>query len=177
MSELSFLHTDSYNETDLQSAIQRHFELLNIQIAPDARVVIKPNLIMRCGPERAATTHPAIVEAVVRQLQAMGVRDITIADSPGGLYTPQLLAAAYAATGMETVAKQYGVKLNTTVGSRELRGADAALCRTFDIIDPVADADCVINLCKLKTHCMTMLSCGVKNLFGCIPGLLKPQLH
>ena len=35
MSELSFLHTDSYNETDLQSAIQRHFELLNIQIAPD----------------------------------------------------------------------------------------------------------------------------------------------
>lgn len=24
---------------------------------------------------------------------------------------------------------------------------------------------------------MTMLSCGVKNLFGCIPGLLKPQLH
>lgn len=177
MSELSFLHTDSYNETDLQSAVQRHFELLNIQIAPDARVVIKPNLIMRCGPERAATTHPAIVEAVVRQLQAMGVRDITIADSPGGLYTPQLLAAAYAATGMETVAKQYGVKLNTAVGSRELRGADAALCRTFDIIDPVADADCVINLCKLKTHCMTMLSCGVKNLFGCIPGLLKPQLH
>ena len=73
--------SDSYNETDLQSAVQRHFELLNIQIAPDARVVIKPNLIMRCGPERAATTHPALVEAVVCQLQAMGVRDITIADS------------------------------------------------------------------------------------------------
>lgn len=177
MSELSFLHTGSYNGPDLQTVVQRHFELLNVQIASDARVVIKPNLIMRCGPERAATTHPALVEAVVRQLLTMGVRDITIADSPGGLYTPQLLTASYAATGMEAVAKRCGVRLNTAVGSRELRSTDAALCRSFDIIDPVADADCVINLCKLKTHCMTMLSCGVKNLFGCVPGLLKPQLH
>ena len=30
---------------------------------------------------------------------------------------------------------------------------------------------------KVKTHGITGLSGGVKNLFGCIPGLMKPELH
>ena len=132
---------------------------------------------MRCPPERTATTHPAVIEAVVRQLQARGARRITIADSPGGLYTPQILSAAYEATGMAAVAGRTGASLNLSAGSRNVHVAEGALCRDFDVIDPVADADFVVNCCKLKTHCMTTLSCGVKNLFGCVPGLLKPQLH
>ena len=51
------------------------------------------------------------------------------------------------------------------------------MCHSFSLIDPVLEADLVINICKLKTHCMTTLSGGVKNLFGCIPGLMKPELH
>lgn len=35
----------------------------------------------------------------------------------------------------------------------------------------------MVSVCKLKTHSMTTLSGGVKNLFGCIPGLQKPELH
>lgn len=70
-----------------------------------------------------------------------------------------------------------GASLNLSADSRNVHVAEGALCRDFDVIDPVADADFVVNCCKLKTHCMTTLSCGVKNLFGCVPGLLKPQLH
>ena len=38
-------------------------------------------------------------------------------------------------------------------------------------------ADYIINICKLKTHAMTGYSGGIKNLFGTIPGLEKPQMH
>lgn len=39
------------------------------------------------------------------------------------------------------------------------------------------EADYIINICKLKTHAMTGYSGGIKNLFGTIPGLEKPQMH
>ena len=177
MARISFLGTAGYDPDCVQAAVDRHFALLDVRIPPEARVVVKPNLIMRAPPERAATTHPALVEAVVRRLQAMGVGEITIADSPGGLYTPQILAAAYETAGLTAVAERCGVRLNTACGSRPVRVEAGELCREFDLIDPVAEADFVVNLPKLKTHCMTTLSCGIKNLFGCVPGLLKPQLH
>jgi uncharacterized protein (DUF362 family)/NAD-dependent dihydropyrimidine dehydrogenase PreA subunit len=50
----------------------------------------------------------------------------------------------------------------------------------FGMIDLAADAldaDIVINLPKLKTHGMMMLTLGVKNLFGCVVGLRKPEWH
>ena len=37
------------------------------------------------------------------------------------------------------------------------------------------EADVVLNLAKLKTHTQMMLTLGVKNLFGCIVGLKKPE--
>jgi Pyruvate/2-oxoacid:ferredoxin oxidoreductase delta subunit len=47
----------------------------------------------------------------------------------------------------------------------------------FSIIRPVLDADFIINCPKLKTHGLTVMSGGVKNLFGCVPGLQKPEQH
>jgi ferredoxin len=35
----------------------------------------------------------------------------------------------------------------------------------------------VINLPKVKTHSMMLLTLGVKNMFGCVPGMRKAQWH
>ena len=177
MGRISCVKTESYQFETLKQAVALHFERLGVQIPPEAHVVLKPNLIMRADPQRAATTHPLLVEAVAAHLRELGVRRITLADSPGGLYTPGLLKALYETTGMAAAAQKWGVTLNLDCSSRTLRVEQGALCREFELITPIAQADYVINLCKLKTHCMTTLSCGVKNLFGCVPGLLKPQLH
>jgi uncharacterized protein (DUF362 family) len=37
--------------------------------------------------------------------------------------------------------------------------------------------DVIINLPKFKTHSLTLLTLGVKNLFGCIPGPRKALWH
>ena len=47
----------------------------------------------------------------------------------------------------------------------------------FYIIDPAREADMIISVGKVKTHGMTGLSGGVKNLFGCIPGLMLSLIH
>jgi ferredoxin len=41
----------------------------------------------------------------------------------------------------------------------------------------VLDADLIINLPKLKTHELTLMTCGIKNMFGCVPGLNKVTYH
>lgn len=41
----------------------------------------------------------------------------------------------------------------------------------------IKDVDCIINIPKLKAHQLTRYSGAIKNIFGCIPGGLKPQCH
>jgi ferredoxin len=47
----------------------------------------------------------------------------------------------------------------------------------LDLIDPLLQVDAVINLPKLKTHNLTVLTMSVKNLFGLVPGSLKIGYH
>lgn len=178
MPQVSVCQTESYDPARMQAAVRAHFEALDLsrQIRPDLKIVIKPNLVMKRAPEDAATTHPALVEAVIRQLQQLGAQDITIAESSGGPYAEPLLKSLYETCGMAEAARRTGAKLNLGTGSREI-GRNGQVTRRFTVIDPIADADLILNLCKLKTHCMTVLSGAVKNLFGCIPGLMKPELH
>ena len=83
MPQVSVCQTESYDPARMQAAVRAHFEALDLsrQIRQDLKIVIKPNLVMKRAPEDAATTHPALVEAVIRQLQQLGAQDITIAES------------------------------------------------------------------------------------------------
>jgi Pyruvate/2-oxoacid:ferredoxin oxidoreductase delta subunit len=42
---------------------------------------------------------------------------------------------------------------------------------------PVLESDVVINLPKLKTHTLTLLTGAVKNMFGAVPGFRKAEMH
>lgn len=175
--KVSLLPTESYDWTLVRDAIAKHFALLDVSIEADRPVVLKPNLILRCGPERAATFHPVVLEAVLAQLRDMGIKNIAIAESPGGPFTPGLLKALFDKTGTAQAAAKYHVPCITETRGIQRHRAENLLCRTFDIIAPVTEEVFLIDLCKVKTHCMMTFSGGVKNLFGCVPGLLKPQLH
>ena len=145
-------------------------------INPGDKVLIKPNLIIRRRPEEATTTHPAVVAAVTALvLEAGGV--VTIADSPGGPYTPTLLKGLYASCGMARVAEEYGVKLNLETGFETVSYHDGRVCKSFDIIRPAVEADKIITVSKLKTHVMSYMTGCVKNLFGIVPGTYKAEYH
>ena len=47
----------------------------------------------------------------------------------------------------------------------------------IDMARDALEADLVINLPKLKTHSQMLMTLGVKNLFGCVVGLKKPEWH
>jgi Uncharacterized conserved protein len=176
---ISVAYAKEYLPGAMDRAVAVHFEAhgWDALFSAQTRAVLKPNLLMKRAPERVTTTHPELLAAVVRRLQGLGVRDITLADSPGGPYTRALLADLYRGCGMQRIAQQTGITLNTDTGWKTLECPTGKLVRQFNIINPVAEADVVINLPKLKSHGMMTMSGAVKNLFGCIPGLQKPELH
>lgn len=176
---IAFAGAEDYTPEIIFPALTRAVEASGFtrEMVAGRRVLLKPNLLMKRRPEEATTTHPLVVEAAARLLLDWGASEVTIADSPGGPYTRPLLHSIYETCGMTAAARQSGARLNEDTGFTTLRREENRLVREFSIINPVAEADLVVSVCKLKTHSMTTLSGGVKNLFGCIPGLLKPELH
>ena len=170
-------HVSEYKEELLYPAICKAMEALSIanDLHPGLKVVIKPNLIMAKSPDFPVTTHPMVVKAVVRYLREQGITDITLAESSGGLYNTEHMKKLYRTCGMSSL--EPDIRMNMDFTAQTVPTREGFKNHSFHLITPIVEADYIINICKLKTHAMTGYSGGIKNLFGTIPGLEKPQLH
>ena len=161
----------SYVATDLKDTI---FEIMDgaggERIQPGTSVLIKPNFLMPAAPERAITTHPLVVKAVVEYVLDKGAKPV-VADSPGmGSFEKILGKGGYldATGGLDVVFRPFRESVSVDIGE------------PFGVISLAREAiqsDLVINLAKLKTHAQMLLTMGVKNMFGCVIGLKKPEWH
>ncbi len=176
---ISVQKNPTYEEQAMLRAVRSHFDAfggVSSFVRPGDRVLIKTNLLMARAPEAATTTHPALVWAIAVAAGEAGGR-VTIADSPGGRYTKELLKKCYRISGIEQAAQRAGAHLNFDLGAKEAPFAQGTLCKSFRLIAPWHEADVVFSACKLKTHAMTAYTGAVKNCFGLIPGLEKPGMH
>lgn len=179
MKSVSIRSCNDYDYDNVKEAIKRSlYDLggLSSYIQPGSKVLIKPNLLMKKRPEDATTTHPMILKAICEELLDLEC-DIIIAESPGGPYTESTLRGVYKTCGIEAVAKELGINLNYNLEEVRVENKEAKALRYMDIIKPITEVDHVINLCKLKTHVMANFTGGTKNLYGCIAGLKKAEIH
>lgn len=168
---------EDYSEMSIKKALQDVLAPLGgvSWVVPGMKVAIKANLVSFLKPERAATTHPSLLVCLVELLSAQGA-EVTVGDSPGGLYNAAFVGRVYAATGMKAIEKAGG-KLNYDFSEETAVFPDGKVCRDFKYTAWLDGADVIINFCKLKTHGMMAMTCGAKNMFGAIPGTVKPEYH
>jgi len=168
---------DTYDADRIHGCISEAFSALGItrELIEKKRVLIKPNLVLAKKPEFAATTHPAFIKAVAKLTEELGASSVTVADSPGGPYNEAALALVYRVCELAPL-RDEGINLNSDFSHKAIR-CDGVKLKNFNMITPVYDADVVIDLCKLKTHTLTGISCSTKNLFGVIPGIEKFEMH
>ena len=179
MKTVSLVRCDDYDFEHVQTAVRQAVDLLGGMrafVKPGQRVLLKPNLLRAVPPEKVATTHPTIVAAVAKLVIEAGGHPILV-ESPGGPYTPGLLRASYRKTGMAWAAEVSGLELNENVKAIQAAHPEAKLLHRLDLLEPLTEADVVINLPKLKTHNLTTLTLSVKNLFGLVPGTIKISYH
>lgn len=138
-------------------------------------VAIKANLVSHMKPEKAATTHPALLCALVTMLRERGAQ-VIIGDSPGGLYNSSYVSSVYRATGMQA-AEQCSARLNRNFAQRTVENPEGKVCKRFQYTAYLDEADAIIDFCKLKSHGMMGMSNAAKNMFGVIPGTMKPEYH
>ncbi len=140
----------------------------------EKRILLKPNLLLAKKPEAAVTTHPVVIEAVVKVLQEKKAK-IFIGDSSG---MPVPMTSIASVAGVMSIVKKYGIEfVDFKKDPVELTCKDNRLVKKFTLARIVNEVDIIINLPKLKTHVQSIYSGALKNMFGCIPGLLKPQFH
>jgi uncharacterized protein (DUF362 family) len=158
----------------LPEAIARAFSLSGwkaIGALSGKNVLLKPNLLTDRKPEQAVTTHPEFVRHVIRWLKGQGAH-VIVGDSPASTAN---LKNVWELSGLRVVCEEEGVKLI----SLEQAGVKSFTVDgfSFAVAQPVLDADYVLNLPKLKSHAFTLLTAGVKNIYGVLPGYSKTLLH
>ncbi|MDI6601602.1 MAG: DUF362 domain-containing protein [Thermoanaerobacteraceae bacterium] len=179
METVAIRKCSSYEQNEVENAVSMVIsDLGGIEkyIKPGDKVFLKINLLMKKKPEEAVTTHPAVIEAVIRKIQGAGGR-VLIGDSPGGPYNERALKTIYRICGIDKVAEKTGAELNFDTSAVELQNPSGKILKNITMIKPVADANVVVSIPKLKTHNLTTFTGAVKLMFGCIPGNLKAEYH
>jgi uncharacterized protein (DUF362 family)/Pyruvate/2-oxoacid:ferredoxin oxidoreductase delta subunit len=145
-------------------------------VNPGERVLLKVNLLVPRSPDSAVVTHPSFVRAVVKLVQEAGGVAV-IGDSPGGPFRRAALKLAYRASGLLDVAEETGAELNYNVERIRVRLPEGSIIRELELMEAFRSVDRVLPLPKVKTHCLTRLSCATKILFGLVPGTVKAGYH
>lgn len=175
--DLSVVRCENYDDDTVKRALEEALSAIDglSMIKPGMKVAIKANLVMTKKPEAAATTHPALITALTRMLVGRGA-SVVIGDSPGGPFNSGWLSAVYQATGMKQ-AEEAGAKLNRNFSHNEADNPEGKVLHDFTYTAYLDDADVIIDFAKLKTHGMVGMTGAVKNMFGAIPGTMKPEYH
>jgi len=144
-------------------------------VKPGMRIALKVNMMMQVKPEKAGTVHPQIATALCELLIERGA-SVVVGDSPGGPFSAAFLAGVYSTTGMRQVLNS-GAALNDNFAIQNVSYPEAISAKEFQVTSYIAEADAVIDLCKMKTHALMAYTGACKNLFGIIPGLRKSEFH
>lgn len=172
---------EDYESEGLREALRlllNHMGGMAAFVQPGERVALKPNLLLGASPERAITTHPAVVEAVAAEVRAAGGHPLLV-ESPGaGIpHTRGALERVFRKTGMAELARRTNLELVCDSRARMVSHPGGRLIHRVDVVTALVEADAVISLPKLKTHTYMTFTGAVKNLFGAVPGLQKPAYH
>ena len=177
MYDVSLVKCGSYDENEVREALINVLEPLGglNWVNDGMTVVIKANLVAGMAPDKAATTHPVLLCELTKLLKARGAT-VVIGDSPGGIYNNAYVSRIYAATGMKETEK-CGAELNRDFSQKDMENPDGKVLKQLSYTAYLDRADAIIDFCKLKSHGMMGMSAAAKNMFGVIPGTVKPEYH
>jgi uncharacterized protein (DUF362 family)/Pyruvate/2-oxoacid:ferredoxin oxidoreductase delta subunit len=157
---------------DLHEIYDRISEIYQATDGPDPKgktVLLKPNILLDAEPSRCISTHPVVVEAMVRFLQAKGAT-VMVGDSP----SIHLHSFSPDKCGIKDVCERTGVQwvdFRSDTIEKKLNRA------RINVTGAVDRADLIISLPKFKNHELVYFTGAIKNTLGFVPGFIKGKQH
>lgn len=143
-------------------------------IPPRAKVLIKPNITAPMSPQTGATTHHELVMGVLDALAGLENVMIIESDATSSDFEENILG--WGCTFLYDYPHVSLVNLSNQK-TRKIRLEGSYNSYEIEIPELLLDYDVLINLPVMKTHILTGLSLGIKNLFGLLPDKNKAYHH
>ncbi|MHA1583832.1 MAG: DUF362 domain-containing protein [Promethearchaeota archaeon] len=168
-------------EDDVESAVFQALEDVRAEkLFPneDMKVLLKPNVLSGKPPERAVTTHPSVIKAIIHWLKKFNPAEIYVGDSSGGK-NPNTTKKALIGSGIQAVCDEEEVICIPFEKTERIiyNVSNPLILDKFASTNLLKDVDVIIDLPKIKTHELTMLTCSIKNMFGTVILFNKAKLH
>ena len=167
MSRVSVVRADG----DVSTAVPRSVELLDAPLPRGGDAVVKPNICNAKNPDGMVITDFKVIEAVVGLLKDRGC-EVTVVEADNISGTADYRAER---SGLLALLEELDVEwVNLSrddYEEHEVAGTVLRMPRT------VMDAGYFVNLPKMKTCAHTLVTLGIKNLYGVFQRKSKGRLH
>ncbi|MFC1506168.1 DUF362 domain-containing protein [Thermoproteota archaeon] len=173
MSQVVFLRID-HESNGVQNAVKKALNILNWQkLVKGKKLFVKVNLISsEFVPGQC--TSPLVLDALFRELTKYDY-DVTFGDAD--LAAARQCNKAAKVWGHLRLAEKYGVRFQN-LSEDELIEVEVKgnVFDTLEIPRTILEADSIISIPIIKTHCLTSLTCALKHFWGVVPRV-RHQYH
>ena len=138
-------------------------------------ILVKPNVLSGVKPEKAVTTHPAVMDGVLKLLKEEGFSNVTCGDGPGGMSHDT--KKALDACGLFKVAEENQVPIADFDTLVKVQFPEGKRAKEFPLVKAAVSADAIVSVCKMKTHALENITGAVKNQYGLVFGRNKAAGH
>lgn len=174
--KVTITRIESNQRLSIFRAVESGIDLLGgIDVSEGDKIIIKPNLSTCRPPESGITTDVRVVEAIVNAISKIGHNfKIYIIESDNADRTGNESLERYV-----RLREKYEVKL-VNISNEETSVKLLPKGRIFkklEVPKTLQQYDYFISVANLKIHAMEVISCILKNQFGCIPDINKSKFH
>lgn len=157
---------------DVEAAVRRSVELLGgAGLEGGEDVIIKPNVCNAKNPDGMVLTDFRVIKAVIDLVREKGC-DATVVESDNIAGTAE---SRVQGSGLMRLLDEWDVPFtNLSHGDHEEHEVAGVTLRMPRV---VLEADYLVNLPKMKTCAHTLLTLGVKNLYGILQQAKKSRYH
>lgn len=172
MSKVSIVKCESYEKVAVYNALVKACEASFFPNLKDKTVLIKPNVLSDSSVEKAITTNPEVLRAMIKYIKTKNPKKILVGDSPA-LHKPGLKPKN---CGIYQVCEEEGVEwVNFLASSFKVKLP--IVNRKMTLTSILNEIDVLISLPKFKTHELMITTGALKNQFGLVPGFHKSPQH
>jgi len=176
-STVSLLKVTGSSKQELKTAILNSLNYSGCCLKKEKHIVIKPNMCYYWDFSTGYTTDPKFVGALVEVIRSvLPDAEISIVEADASAMKCKY---AFKILGYEKLAQDYGVNLVNLAEDKTDNVQITVNGHDFNLLlpDTIRYADLRINVPKPKYMDQTVITCALKNIFGCNPEPLKYKLH
>jgi uncharacterized protein (DUF362 family) len=167
-------------EDDVYTAVVKVLKDLQASqlMKENMKILVKPNLLGPHHPDRAVTTHPKVIRAIIKWLKQYKPEKIYVGDSSGGKSSKKTLQAFEKSGILQVCEEEEAVAIPLEKTERRIyKISNPLVLDQIVSTHLIADVDLIINVPKIKTHELTALTCAIKNMFGTVLLVNKAKIH